>query len=277
MPASQHKCRICGINAPLHETGRVINNNYALCRCDSCETVLIEKQPEAAEITSIYNQLFEKGEYEQHRVEFETIKSGKVPPNFYRTHLLRRIERMCRGRTLIEIGGGTGAFGVLATSRGWEYTDYDISEAAVAFCRKLSLKANLFNFGAIPPLPPQSTDVVVMWEVIEHIFNLNEYLKRIREALRTNGIFLFSTPNYLAPSYHRSDCWGPLAAPPVHMNFFTKESLERALTLCGFKKYRIFKQRIYRPSRSLSGLTKSLRAALFLDEPETLHGIALKE
>ena len=66
-----------------------------------------ERQPEAEELTRIYNYLFEKGEFEHHRVEFETIKSGKMPPNVYRRYLLKRIETMCNGRTLIEIGGGT--------------------------------------------------------------------------------------------------------------------------------------------------------------------------
>jgi 2-polyprenyl-3-methyl-5-hydroxy-6-metoxy-1,4-benzoquinol methylase len=238
---------------------------------------MIERKPEQEEITRSYDYLFEKGEYEQQRVEFETIKSGKMPPNFYRRRLLKRVERMCSGRTLVEIGGGTGAFGVLATSRGWEYTNYDISEVAVTFCKELSLKANLFNLGSLPPLSPQSADLVVMWEVIEHIWNLHGYLQAVRLALNREGVFLFSTPNYLLASYQKSDHWGPLAAPPVHMNFFTKDSLETCLRLCGFKVYKVFKRRIYRPDWSLSSLTKSLRAAFFLDEPETLYGITRKD
>jgi 2-polyprenyl-3-methyl-5-hydroxy-6-metoxy-1,4-benzoquinol methylase len=238
---------------------------------------MIARQPDLEEITRTYNYLFENGEYERHRVEFQTIKSGKMPPNFYRRHLLKRIERMCSGRTLIEIGGGTGAFGVLATSLGWQYTNYDISAVAVTFCQELSLKANLFNPGALPSILPQSADVMVMWEVIEHIWNLYEYLQLVRETLKTKGIFLFSTPNYLAPPYHKSALWGLLASPPIHTNFFTKESLEKSLHMCGFIENKVFKRRIYRPEWSLSSLTKSLRAAFFLDEPETLYGIARKD
>ena len=113
--------------------------------------------------------VFERGGYEQHRAEFELIKSGKPPHEFYRGRLLKRIQRMCNGRSLIEIGGGTGSFGVLVKSRGWNYVNYDISEVAVNFCRELSLEAYCFDGGSPPPLFPQSADAVVMWEVIEHV------------------------------------------------------------------------------------------------------------
>lgn len=264
-------CRICGSNAGFVQTGRVINN-YPLSRCTCCDTVLIEKQPAPEDIARIYNYLFEKGEYEQHRIEFETLKSGKMPPSFFRRWLTKRVENICGGRTLIEIGGGTGGFGVLARSRGWKYTNYDISTVAVNFCRELDLEANIFSYGSLPPLLPQSADVVAMWEVIEHVWDVHGYLKVIKDALNDKGIFLFSTPNYLA--YYD---WGPLSAPPVHMNFFTKDSLEKTLRLCGFKTHKVSKWRFARPNLSFSGVNKFLRTVSLLDEPETLFGIARRD
>jgi len=235
---------------------------------------MIEREPEPEELVRIYNGLFKDGDFEHHRAEFELIKSGRMPPNFYRRRLLKSVERICGGRTLVEIGGGTGAFGVMAANRGWQYTNYDISDVAVTFCRRLSLNANLFNAGSLPPLMPQSVDLIVMWEVVEHVWNLRGYLDHVRMALKPPGLFLFSTPNYLTPYYQNSNRWGPLAAPPIHVNFFTKESLETSLRMRGFRQNRIFKRRIYRPQWSLRGVAKSIRCALYLDEPETLYGTA---
>src|SRR5262249_40658331 len=96
----------------------------------------------------------------------------------------------------------------------------------------------------------------------------------VRIALKPTGVFLFSTPNYLTPSYQNSDRCGPVGAPPIHLNFFTKESLEASLRMRGFRQNRIFKRRIYRPQWSLSGVATSIRRALYLDERETLYGTA---
>jgi SAM-dependent methyltransferase len=267
------ECRLCGDRSVLRPTGRIING-YGLSTCSSCGCVMAEMKPAAEEIVRIYDSLFTDGGYAQHRAEFELIKSGKVPQSFYRRLLLKRIEAMCSGRTLIEIGGGTGAFGVLAKSRGWDYTNYDISPAAVGFCQQLSLRASVFHFGDVPPLRPASADAVVMWEVVEHIWNLHEYMRVVRNALKPDGLLLFSTPNYLKPSCHESDTWGPLAAPPIHVNFFTKETMQHVLGRGGFTASTVFKRRIYMPKWSLVGVVRSLRLGLGVDEPETLCGIA---
>jgi hypothetical protein len=123
----QRSCRICGQNAQSRPTGRA-SNGYPFFQCQSCETVRVEHQPDPAELKCTYDRLFEKGEYERHRREFEMMKSGRKPKGFDRRLLLGRATNSARGRRLIETGGGTGSFGVLATSRGWSYTDYDISE-----------------------------------------------------------------------------------------------------------------------------------------------------
>jgi SAM-dependent methyltransferase len=237
--------------------------------------VLTDRQPSATEVRELYDRLFKDGEYEEDRAEFELLKSGRRPPNFERRRLLGRIERMLGERTLVEIGGGTGKFGMEAKRRGWSYTNYDVSEIAVRFCRELGLEAHRFEPATAPPIPPRSTAVVVMWEVIEHVWNVHGYLELIREALRPGGIFLLSTPNYLTPALYEEENWGPLSSPPIHLNFFTRSSLERALRESRFDPVNVFPRRLYRPEGGMSGWLRSLRFALLVDEPETLYAIAV--
>lgn len=224
-----------------------------------------------------YNHLFEKGAYARHRREFEMLKSGHLPRAFYRKRLLGRIEERLDARRLVEIGGGTGSFGVLARSRGWNYTDYDISEVAVGFARQLSLDAHRFSAGAVPPLAPRSVDLVVMWEVIEHVWNVHAYLRVIGESLRPGGAFLFSTPNYDQREYQSFLDEGFPSSPPIHLNFFTEESLRNSLRASGhFETPHIFKRRVYRPDPTFNDMLRSLRMALFLERPRKLYGIAYR-
>jgi 2-polyprenyl-3-methyl-5-hydroxy-6-metoxy-1,4-benzoquinol methylase len=173
----------------------------------------VEQRPAPKELKQIYDHLFAEGEYEVHRREFEFLRAGRKLPNFERPRLLRQVRRIVRGQRLVEIGGGTGKFGLDAIHQGWEYTNYDISETAVRFCRRLGLDARTFVPTDPPPLEPGSIDLIVMWEVLEHLWHVRQYLDMIRVALRPGGALLLSTPNYHAPVWRDQDEWGPLSSP----------------------------------------------------------------
>jgi SAM-dependent methyltransferase len=189
--------------------------------------------------------------------------------------MLRRVGKMVSGRRLVEIGGGTGAFGLDAKRRGWDYVNYDISEIAVGFCTELGLDARTFTPAGPPPLERGSADLVVMWEVLEHVWDVKGYLEVIRASLRPSGLLLLSTPNYDAPVLRERDNWGVLSSPPIHLTFFTRPTLERTLHACGFGCAKVFAKRLWRPSwTSLASWSRSLRFLLRPDESERLYAIA---
>lgn len=278
------RCRICGCDARPHLTGQFCNG-YTIARCDGCETVAAAEKPEPSELKRLYDDFFTGDEYAAHRREFDQIQAGRIPRSYRREGLLGRLEKMSKGRHLIEIGGGTGGFGVVAKAKGWNYVDYDISDIAVGFTRELALDARTFPAGEVPPLPPQSADVIVMWEVLEHVWNVREYLDVVRDALRPHGILLFSTPNW-HQARHRSSftndrersAAAPMdtMGPPVHVNFFTKRSLHKMLSACGFRLVHISTTRLYRPASTLSSILTCARIVAGIEAPHTLYGIAVK-
>ncbi len=268
-------CRFCGHTTEFAPINREINK-YKLFKCGHCASIGIAEQPTSEEIGRIYDQLFATGAYAQHREEYAEIMNGRAPYNPYRHLLLRYLELKIPGRRMIEIGGGTGAFGNYAKSRGWQYSDFDISNVAVEDVRTIGLDATVFSSSLLPPLPIDESDMVVMWEVIEHVFDVNGYLRKIFDSLKSGGIFLFSTPNYYRKGYQGSD-FGVLGSPPVHINFFTKDSLEFLLKNVGFSKLQIYKRRLFSPSpRTIKGLERSVCRLLGLEESPTLIGIAYK-
>jgi 2-polyprenyl-3-methyl-5-hydroxy-6-metoxy-1,4-benzoquinol methylase len=268
------ECRICGQRGKLNEI-QIVRNGYKLAYCTACKTVLTTNRPDLQELGDMYNQLFSHGAYEEHRAMFAAIKAGKPAWGFYHKRILRKIEQLCGGKDLVEIGGGVGAFGVLATSRGWHYVDYDISEVAVGIARQLGLEAYTFRPEEYPPLAPFSTDVLFMWEVIEHVWDVHGYLDVIWQTLRPGGLFVLSTPNY---NYMES-CphWGPLSTPPIHCNFFTEQTLGKILQIHGFSLIKIVRKKFYRPRINFRSILFSVRQALALDEPMTLCAVARRD
>jgi SAM-dependent methyltransferase len=264
-------CRICGDDSRATSQGRIVNG-YALYRCESCGTILVGEKPDLKEVARTYDLFFGEGPYAGHRAEWKMIKAGKAPTNLYGMWLLRRVEIMVAGRRMIEIGGGSGAFGLLAARRGWEYVDFDISRTAIDLVRQLDLTAQEFGPDSLPPLAEQSADVVVMWEVIEHVWDVHGYLNVIKKALHPDGILLISTPNWLTKAHQENDYWGPLGSPPIHVNFFTRDSLGKVLSAAGFGRNRIIQRRMYRPDSSLSW-SDSLKTALHIRAPHSLYAM----
>jgi hypothetical protein len=106
--------------------------------------------------------------------------------------------------------------------------------------------------------------------------NVYDYLCSINESLLPGGILLLSTPNYKRKGYRTSDNWGVAGSPPVHVNFFTKESVQNVLHCAGFQYVKVICPRFYRPS-SVRNLRYSLEIALRIEPTKSLYVVASKE
>jgi SAM-dependent methyltransferase len=183
---------------------------------------------------------------------------------------------MTRGRTLVELGCGTGTFGHLATSTGWTYKGFDITEAALERARLLGLDV---AFGAADEdldVAPESVDVFVMWEVIEHLWSVRDTLRTITRGLRPGGVLLLSTPNFESESYKRWIREGaPRSSPPIHLVFFDRRSLRTAARAAGFAPLAIFGYRVTRPG-TMRDTWLAFRRLINRDQPVTLYAVLRK-
>ena len=79
-------------------------------------------------------------------------------------------------------------------------------------------------------------DLVIMNQLIEHLWNPKEVMKKIHDSLVPNGMISIETINTSA--YDRKilpgGLWGAYYFPR-HLNFFNFNSLEKLLNICGFE------------------------------------------
>jgi SAM-dependent methyltransferase len=78
-----------------------------------------------------------------------------------------------------------------------------------------------------------SFDVVTSIEVLEHVPDPLDVLRRIRGMLKPGGLFFYSTGN-AQPFRGRLKDWG-YVRPDIHISFYEPSTLERALRLSGFR------------------------------------------
>ncbi|MEM3374122.1 MAG: class I SAM-dependent methyltransferase [Candidatus Woesearchaeota archaeon] len=149
-----------------------------------------------------------------------------------------------KGHRLLDVGAGTGIYSKLAKKIGYEVyaIDYNpeickFKEIKILFCdlntQKLPFLDNYF-------------DVVIMTEVIEHLYNTGFILSEINRVLKEKGILYLTTPNlanlknklwFLFFSYFITHKKNPGLGD--HINHITPLFLKYFLERTNFQKIRI--------------------------------------
>jgi SAM-dependent methyltransferase len=107
---------------------------------------------------------------------------------------------LVRGKRVADIACGSG-YGtqMLASAGARSVHGMDISEEAVEFARRQYNTANVtYSVGNAQDLTTISDgefDVVVSFETIEHIEDVEAYLDEMKRILRPGGVFVVSTPD----------------------------------------------------------------------------------
>jgi 2-polyprenyl-3-methyl-5-hydroxy-6-metoxy-1,4-benzoquinol methylase len=147
------------------------------------------------------------------------------------TKLLGDLQHLVSGKRLLDVGCGTGGLVRTATGLGWEALGIDLSHAAVELCRQHDVRAQQTSFFD-STLDNATFDLIVMSELIEHVANPLEFLRRANELLAVGGALYLTTPNWasLGRRVLGTD-WRPL--DPEHLSYFTPRTLRRAADQAG--------------------------------------------
>jgi O-antigen biosynthesis protein len=151
-------------------------------------------------------------------------------------HVLRYefATELCRGKVVLDLACGDGYGSALMARTAERVTGIDIDDETVESARAHYARlANVdFRTGDAHSIdiPDASIDLVVAFEMIEHVTDPAQVLSEISRVLRSDGIMIISTPN--APE-NPDNLPG---ANPFHLHAFDNESLDALLA--GHFEYR---------------------------------------
>lgn len=110
---------------------------------------------------------------------------------------LKKAKVLKKGQKILEIGSGNGAMVSYLKKEGFNITGTEINKKYIAFAKKQFGVKLLPSKGESLPFKDKSFDVVLSFDVFEHIPDSNTHLQEVRRVLKDGGIYAFVTPNKL--------------------------------------------------------------------------------
>jgi ubiquinone/menaquinone biosynthesis C-methylase UbiE len=149
----------------------------------------------------------------------ERVVPGKVEPDLLNEHLSRYYfaQALVKDQRVLDLGCGTGYGAAILAKSARVVLALDVSQESIEFAKENYTAPNLkFLVSDCNQLAISSgsIDVVVCFEVVEHLGDQQTFLKEVRRVLRRDGVLVISTPNRIYYTEERKE------ANPFHVREF---------------------------------------------------------
>ena len=195
--------------------------DFKLELCDSCSLLFTNPRPSIEHIGDYYK----SEEYVSH----SSTKKGFVNKvyGWVRSYTLKKkislLKQLTMGKRLLDIGAGTGHFLAKAKESGYVVLGLEPDEDA----RRVAMSENgieLKDLGLLHDLN-ESFDIVSMWHVLEHVYNLQTDLEKIVSLVDQNGVLIIAVPNYTSfDAQYYKEYWAAYDVPR-HLYHFSPKSI----------------------------------------------------
>ena len=192
-------CPICNkedIASLLHTKDySLTTEDFQIIQCANCTLEYTDPAPSKEAIAPYYN-------FPSYISHTDT-KEGLVNQIYHkvRNHTLTQktnwVQSLFTGHKgqLLEVGAGTGAFAHSMLNKGWKVTALE-PDAASRQKAQENYNINLLPIEELFQLEPAKYEVITLWHVLEHVHDLNTYMKTFHSLLKPNGRLIIAVPNY---------------------------------------------------------------------------------
>lgn len=255
-----NRCPLCGAG----EFARPHPDQHPwLARCPGCDLLFANPQPSDQALEQIYDEHYygQFGFQEADRAAHAGLSRMKQAT--YRLMLSKAEPFTDReaGNRLLDVGCGLGFSLLAARARGWEPFGLDPAGAKVAGgVHELSERIRSGTLDSFTPDRP--FDLVSLVDVIEHVRDPVETIRRAASLLTPDGALLLATNNSAGFQARRAGA-GWVHLHRAHLWYFTPETLAQAAERAGLSVRRVERTwRVYNLDYVCSILANSNQAPL---------------
>lgn len=195
---------------------------FGLDQCSACLLLFTNPRP----AMDLIGEYYKSEDYVSH----SSTKKGLVNSVYNKVRSitlnqkLKLVNTHASGKRLLDIGAGTGHFAAKMKSGGYTVTGLEPDEDARRVCKELN-HVDLLPLENLYSDTLGKFDVITMWHVLEHVYDLHKDLLRITSLLETGGVFIIAVPNYKS---YDAQAYGEFWAAydvPRHLYHFEPASL----------------------------------------------------
>ncbi len=226
----------CPTCESTRSSGAFAKAGYAYRRCAECRCLFVAGDLNASAVYAHYSESYYESDASpsEDRQGYPSYRSARE--SFHKSFATRVdiVRRYVSGGSLLEAGAAYGFF-LKAAEPYFEVAGIEVSAYAadVARCETGVPVAH----GSVEHIDftDQRFDVVVMWDVIEHLIRPLDALREIRRVLKPGGHLFVSTDDasHWLPRSLGLRWWG--LAPPLHLCHFSKDALRAACRIAGLE------------------------------------------
>ncbi|MHC4166390.1 MAG: class I SAM-dependent methyltransferase [Planctomycetota bacterium] len=166
------------------------------------------------------------------------LEIGKEERGNLQTNLefLTQADVLRSGDRVLEIGCGIGSVVFKLSEQGYDVVGTDISGEAISYGLKKyeNIRLEVQPAEALP-YEDESFDVVLSFDLFEHIAATNTHLSEVRRVLRGGGYYLFQTPNKYSNAVYETLWTRSLQWRRYHPSLHSPGQLRRRLAKHGFE------------------------------------------
>lgn len=205
------------------EDHNVSHDTFQIVSCNSCGFKFTNPIPTLETIGEYYKS--------ENYISHSNTKKGLVNKVY---QIVRRraidqkeklITSVSSGKSLLDIGCGTGDFLAYCKSKKWNVIGLEPDDDA----RKLANQNNNIDVKPLESLyefNESSFDVITMWHVLEHVYNLNKDIDQIKKLLKPNGKLVVAVPNCSSfDAEYYKEHWAAYDLP-IHLYHFTPKDID---------------------------------------------------
>ena len=224
-------CPACGLPAALYCAKTANGQEWRLHRCATCGHGFVANRPTPQVLNHIY------AETDTHLPMDEPTSHEAEAAREARNRVVDTIAALTaeRGDSL-DVGSGSGVFSYHLHRAGFRPVMIDLDpraeKAAASIPGGVFRRSTFENFSHDRPF-----GAIVMSQVLEHALDPLQWLTKARQLLSPRGVLAVALPNF-AGVYRVLGERDPFIIPPIHLNYFTRDSLDRMFRAAGLKAVR---------------------------------------
>ena len=166
------------------------------------------------------------------------LKAGKEERGNLQTNLefLAQTDLLKSNDKILEIGCGIGTVVFELSGNGHDITGIDISGEAIDYGRKKYDNIRLeVQAAETLPYKDDSFEVVLSFDLFEHIAEIDKHISEVRRVLRPGGYYLFQTPNRYSNIIYETLWTKSLQWRRYHPSLHSPGQLRRRMSRHGFE------------------------------------------